>query len=359
MSDIQTILERGLADVQQQVRTKHAELDAKFIELAQKGDNAYGTMRPQTKTLGSIVTGDAGLAALRDRRVKSAIIPADLSLKTLVNGAGDSNTTGFDTQAQRMPGVANAPRRRLSLLDVLPVIPVSSSSFEFVALDGFTNAAAYQLTEGSAKAQQDMPTETVTAAIATVAVVLPASEQVLADNPSLGQFIDQQLRYGVLSKLEAELINGAGGSGRMLGLLTQATAFVPSSSGTAGADAIGEAAAALEADGWNPGVIVLHPEDWQAIRAERTQAGEYVASPWSAPAGPSLWGLPVVTTAAMTKGDAIVMDPAQTALLDRQSVNVMTGYVGDQFAENAISIRCELRNGLAVFAPSAVLSVAL
>lgn len=365
--NVMAAVENGLTAVKSKVDGKFSDLEIQvrtlkdqMIDIAQGQQSLPGFGMTAAKSLGNIVTDDGQLSKLRDRSAKSVIIPATgLNLKTLVNGPGDSNTTGFDTQAQRMPGVANASRRRLSLLDVLPTLLITSSTFEFIALDGFTNAAATQEQEGDLKAEQDMPTETVTAAIATIAVTLPASEQVLADNPALGLFINEQLRYGVMSKLEAELLTGAGGPGRINGLVTQATVYVPTDSNATGADALGQAAAALEADGWNPGVIVMHPTAWQSIRAERTQAGEYVASPWNLPAGPSLWDMPVVTSSSMPPGTAIVMDPAQAAMLDRQSVNVMAGYVDRQFAENCLTMRCELRAGLALFAPSSVLAVSI
>src|SRR5690554_5795393 len=218
-----------------------------------------------------------------------------MTIKKLNNGQSDSNNNGLDVQGPRMPGIANAPRRRLSLLDVLPAIQVNSSSFEFVALDGYVNAADYQIEQGDLKAEQDMPNALQTASIATLAVTLAASEQVLADAPGLTQFLDSHLRYGVMSKLEAELITGAGGTGQIDGLLNQATPFT-ATSGSFLADAIGEAIAELESSGWNAGVIVMHPNYWQTIRSERAAgSGEYVASGWDQPAGPSVWGVPVVT----------------------------------------------------------------
>ncbi|NLC22604.1 MAG: phage major capsid protein, partial [Halomonadaceae bacterium] len=132
--------------------------------------------------------------------------------------------------------------------------------------------------------------------------------------------------------------------------------FTPTA-GTASADAIGEAIAQLEATGWMPGAVVMHPADWQTIRSERTSAGEYVTTGWDSPAGPNVWGVPVITSAAMTEGKVIVMDPAQTVMLDRMSAVFQFGYSGDGFQTNTLGCRSELRAGLAVMAPTAVLSL--
>src|SRR5690554_6660509 len=297
MADIKKQVQEGFDGLKSQVNEKFSSVEDRLLNLEQRGaELPPGFGSTKRKSLGSIVSSSEQLTQLRNRAAKSVIVPVnEMTIKTLIGGEGDSTNTGFDVQGQRMPGIANAPQRRLSLLDYLPAIPVSSNSFEFVALDGFTNAADYQLAEGDKKAEQDMPNTLQTASIATIAVTLAASEQVLADAPGLTQFLDSHLRYGVMSKLEAELITGAGGTGQIDGLLNQATPFT-ATSGSFLADAIGEAIAELESSGWNAGVIVMHPNYWQTIRSERAAgSGEYVASGWDQPAGPSVWGVPVVT----------------------------------------------------------------
>jgi HK97 family phage major capsid protein len=357
--ELAEIVKTGLTDVQTKTDAKLRELRDQMADLAQRQGTPSGFNATPFKSLGSIVSGSAQLAQLLNRETKSVMIPApELSLKTLVGDAGGVDHTPVNIQPQRAPGMYNAPYRPLSLLEVMPRVPVISNAFEFIALEGYTNASDYQAKEGDLKAEQDLASGVQTANIATIAVTLPASEQVLADAPGLAMFLDAHLRHGVLSKLERELVAGAGGTGQINGLLPQATAFT-TTAGFSNADTIGQAMAQLQATGWTPGIVVMHPNDWHAIRSATASDGQYVAGGWNQPAGPSIWNVPVVTTAAMTEGTVLVMDPAQVALLDRQSVNVSMGMVMDQFSRNAITIRCELRAGLAVFAPSAVLKVTL
>lgn len=139
---------------------------------------------------------------------------------------------------------------------------------------------------------------------------------------------------------------------------TVATAFIASA--TAPADRIGEAAAELEVDGWIATHVLLHPRDWQNIRSERATGDDhYTATGWNLPAAPNLWGLPVITTASLTEGTALVIDANQVAILDRMQTTVELGRVNDDFARNIVAIRAEARIGLAVFAAGAVLSVDL
>ena len=112
--------------------------------------------------------------------------------------------------------------------------------------------------------------------------------------------------------------------------------------------------------GWNPGLIILNPTDWHIIRSERTATEKaYVAGGWSNPAAPSIWGLPVITTPSLTAGTALILDPSQCAILDRMQARVEIDRDGDDFSKNLITLRSEIRTGLAVFSPTAVLKMAL
>ncbi|WP_152206797.1 phage major capsid protein [Marinobacter changyiensis] len=351
-----------LAKIREAMDTKHGKMQDQLDDLSQKSTTPTGFGMKAVKSVGSMISEDAQFEALRNRSSKSAIIPITESVQTLrksvVGDAGGVGDSPYSVEANRANGIMNDPRRRLSLLDLMQRIMVSSNSFEFTTLDGFVDAAAYQLAEGDAKATQTLPTALQTVPIATIAVLLGASEQVIADAPQLQQFINSRLIYGVTQKLESEIINGAGGVSQINGLLNQATAFTTTLDATA-ADGIGEAIAELESTGWMAGAVVLHPKAWQTIRSERNTAGEYVASGWDSPAGPNLWNVPVVTNAAMPETSVLVMDPSQVALLDRQQAQFEIGRINDDFQTNTLRMRSELRSGLAVMAPSAVLKFAI
>lgn len=109
--------------------------------------------------------------------------------------------------------------------------------------------------------------------------------------------------------------------------------------------------------------MILHPHSWNSIRVERASgSGEYVGPSWVAEVQPRIFGLDVITSASMTQGVAIVMDRAErvAAIIDRQQVNVrLSEHAGDNFSQNLISFRAELRAGLMVASPSGVLKLTL
>lgn len=267
-------------------------------------------------------------------------------------GRGDAGSTAYPTAPERAPGILGTPAARLSLLDALPVLPVGAPVFEFVTVDTLP-LAGYQLTEGAEKAESSVTPQLKRAEVATIAHHTTASLQVLNDNAGLEDQVSQVLGVGCRLKLEHQILNGAGGEGEINGLLNQATAVTPTA--TAPADRIGEVLTALQAAGWEPRLIVLHPSDWFGIASVRDTSGGYVLGSPRDPAPAALWGVPVVLSASMPIGQALVLDTAQVAVLDRESVEVEASrHHGDNFTRNLVTLLAELRAGLAVFAPSAV-----
>lgn len=355
MSDQLTqVVKDGLADVESKFQSQFKQLQDEVADLAQKGTAPAGYGTAKVQTMGGIVAQAEQLKALQSGNTRSATIPTDVRLKAIVGDAGGVGDNAYPVAPQRGTAMGEAPRRRLSLLDVMPIVLTTSNTFEFVTLDGYVNAAGYQTTEGTVKPEQALPTALKTAPVVTIAAYLRASEQVLADAPGLMEFIDAHMRHAIRSKLEAEVIAGAGGTGQINGLVSQATAW----SGTVVkmADDIGAAMVEMQGNGWNPGVIVMSPASWHAIRSERAETGngQYVSGGWSSPDTETMWGAPVVTTPSMSDTQVLVIDPSQVALLDRQRVSTVLDRAGDDLIENAITMRTELRSGLAVFSPSAV-----
>lgn len=344
---------------------QHKSLAAAVIETAQRQSTPVlptGVQRsgPGAGGLMQMLRDDEGLKALREQRTKSAMltVPGGVGLltKALVGDEASSVNDLYPVMPQRAPGIYNDQRAPVTLVSLMPRMTVGAGSFEYVSLDSsYTNDADYQVAQGDTKPETSLPMELLTANIATLAVTLPVSEQVLADAPALMAFINSKLSYSVLQKLEFEVVNGTGGTGKIDGLLHMGTTFTPVSDSEP-ADAIGQAIAELQTLGWVPGAVLLHPRTWHQIRSVRIDAGtgEYLAGGWDSPAAPNIWGTRVIVTPAMPETKAAVLDLNQVMLLDRQNVSLQFGYTDQQFVQNLRTARAEMRAGLMVAAPTAV-----
>lgn len=221
------------------------------------------------------------------------------------------------------------------------------------------NAAAVQAVEAIAKAAATVPTQVITAYAATIAQYVRASLQVIEDFTALAGQLEMLLSYGCHDKLEAQLVNGPGGAGQIKGLYTGATAFAPTT--TDPANRIGQAIDGLLSIRWIPNAILMNPTDWGTIARTRGTSNDMclLGSTRNA-APPSLWSVPVVLSASMTFGEALVMDTAQTSLLHRQEITLAASREeGTNFTTNQITLLAELRAGLAVYSPSADVSLPL
>ena len=341
------------------------ELKERMFEMEQKGS------RSSADFLETGHFGNAG-AGLAERFSKSdqftgmkngapgtgRVTVEGVSIKALTNAdQGVTGSTDYNVQAQRSPGLHNDPRRGLTLLDVLPTLPVTVGAFEYMRLMDYTNSAAFQTEEGQQKAEANFNMEVETANIATVAHFTRASVQILDDAPSLGQKVGDLLQYGLLSKLESELVAGSGGKGKIKGLVEFANDFVVTGT-PAPVDAIGQAVVGMNSNGWNAGLIVMNPVDWFIISSERDSEGQYVLGSPRDPSPPALWNVPVVTTPSLAAGTVLVVDPAQVAVLDRQLPSLMASREdGTNFTTNMVTLLAEMRAGLAVFSAGAVLAV--
>lgn len=302
-----------------------------------------------------------GVAAIRSGAKDTGRVELpSISVKALVNaGRGQAGDSEFSVRAERATGIQNDPRLAFQLLEVLASIPVGSGTYEFTQLESFDNNADYQLKEGTLKAESDVTLVEATANIQTIAHWTRASVQVLDDEASLQSYLGNLLSYGALAKLEAEIINGVGGTGKILGLLAQAVPFVPAIA-TTPTDRVGEVAASMKAEGWKPSIVLMNPLDWFAIQIQKSTDGLYLLGGPQDPANATLWKNVVVETPSLARGKALIIDPAHVRILDRMAPSVIaTRFDRDNLVTNLVTLLAELRAGLAVFAKDAVRSVDL
>jgi HK97 family phage major capsid protein len=339
-----------LADLKANYVEKLSALQDKVLRLEQKDvDRADGnTLNGGTAggLLHKLATHEA-IKRFRDKATRQATfeVPATFAeiKSTLTSIEGGSPSTGVSVLPQQLVGAFNDPRRNLGLLDRLPVMPATSNAVEYHRLDGYTNAAAVQASEGAPKAEAEVPLEISTAKVKTYAHHLPVSDQVLADVAWLQQYLRSLLGFGVLAKFEADVVANLLSDGTTLAY----TADKP-------ADRISEALAALEQTGYTGSLIVLRPGDWHDLRTERGTDAHYVPGGWNMPAAPSMWGIPVAVSASVTAGTAIVLDTSQVAILQRSGVQIDLGYSGTDFVDNVTRLRAEMRAGFMIGTVGAV-----
>lgn len=294
----------------------------------------------------------------RDKR-GSAVLEfkslADLEQKTTITSAALGSGTAGVLMPMKVPGIVPGAEQRLTIRDILPVGQTAQNAVYYVAENAFTNATSPQ-TEASDKAESALTFTTATAPVRTLAHWIPAAKQALDDFAELAGYINRKLIYGLKYKEEQELLSGDGTGQHIKGLITAATSFstallVPASAGWNKADVIRRAIQQVETANETPvDFIVMNPVNWADIELTKTTAYEYVAGNAFLPLTKRLWGVPVVTTNAITSGTFLVGSSANAQIWDRQGVTVeISTEHYDYFVKNMIAVRCEERLALSIY----------
>lgn len=222
--------------------------------------------------------------------------------------------------------VAPSARFSTSLLDVFNRIIVSSNVVDVVKTGIAPEAEV--VAEGGLKPEATLVSTVESKSLDTVAHYVNATRQTLEDSSALRGWIDGQLLQGVYRKLNS-LAAAA---------LTGAT--LPAATGADLLSAIRIGIGKVEDAGFAPTAIVLNSADYAALDVDmvgKTLDGDRMRG--------SYWGLPVVSSSAVTAGTAYVGDfSAGSAFFDR---NVASVYVTDShdanFVSNIITILGEAR----------------
>jgi len=303
----------------------------------------------------SIKAGSAGRGRME---MKTAIINATGQNQPLV-------------PSDRLAGIYHTPNRMLTIRDVLPSSTTSSNLVEFTREASFTNNAGPTVSgspeayENVTKPESAITFSLVSEPVITLAHFIPASKQVLDDSASLQSHINGRLMYGLKLKEETQLLSGTGSNHQLNGLITQATAYVNSSSPnyTNEIDIIRDAIRQAHVAEYSPNFIVLNPLDWFSIEIRKVGTSDdryVVGNPGQGMMSPNLWGLPVVVTNSISAGTFLMGSSMGAEIKDReQSAVEMSLEDSTNFQKNMVTIRAEERLTLLVYRTEAFLTGSL
>ena len=247
-------------------------------------------------------------------------------------------------------------RRRFTIRNLLPVVPIATSSVDYPKQTTRTNAAA-PVAESAAKPYSDYAWSNATAPVRTIAHLAKLTRQAMDDAPRLIAEVESEMRYGLALVEEAQILNGDGTGQNLNGIVTQATSYAApfTLAGATSIDMIRLGMLQAELALYPSDGIVLNPSDWTRMQLSKDSTNQYLFSDPQGVVEPRLWGLPVVSTPAMTIDKFLVGSFRFGATLyDRMGVEVLISTENvDDFEKNLATMRCEERLALAVKRPGA------
>ena len=271
--------------------------------------------------------------------------------------------TGYPTMPTFAPGILSGITGPMPLpqppmmLSLLATGTLDGSVLAYLREKTWTNNAAI-VAPGALKPESIKEFETIQQALAKIAHFVLVVDEMLMDVAGLRTFIDNQMERGVLTKLEDQVLNGTGVAPNFMGLrVVPGHLTVAAAAGAPLSSAILSAIAQIQGAGYQPNGIVMNPTTFALVVGEASPNAGYYLGPGAFQETPALrfWGLPVVASAQMPAGEALVGAFSTAATLFRKD-GVQTqasNSHADYFVRDVTAIRCEIRAALAIYQPAA------
>lgn len=284
------------------------------------------------------------------RTQMSMPVEIDISIKTLFQ-----TSAGFPPESIRTGRVVEAVARPIQVLDLIPSGPITQAVEKYMLQTTRTHSAA-ERAEGAAAAESSFEYQEQTSTVRSVGDSIPVTDEQLDDEPQVSGLLDQQLRFGVMQRIDGQVLVGNGtppnlrGINNVVGIQTQAK-------GTESAIvAFLRALTKIRITGRAmPNAAVFHPNDWTDIVLTQDAEGRFLfGNPFQGPGPNSLFGIPVAQSDAQTENTGLVGDFLNFCKLsERKGVTVMIGFVGTQFTEFKRTLRADARVAFTVYRPAA------
>lgn len=283
---------------------------------------------------------------------------------TLLTGLS-STAGGAFVVNDRTQIIVPAVRAQLMAVDLLTRMTTDSDTVEYVRIGTETNAAVPVLeataTSDGAKPESSTAMAVVTAIVETIAHWIPVTRRAMSDARQLAAYLDDFLRWGLLSTLNDEVVNGTGSTPHLQGI----------------DDLSGKQAQAFDTDlltttrkartkvrigtgGATPTAYLMDPSDWETIDLLQDANLQFFFGGPQRIGTPMLWGLPVVEDEAVDAGVAWVGDWRMGIIWDREQTNIlMTDSHSDFFIRNILVLLAEMRATIGWLRPAAFVEIDL
>lgn len=248
------------------------------------------------------------------------------------------------------PGLANPSVRvapvGLSVVDLFEAITVINDSPQAVKTftSTWTDAAAV-VDEGALKPEASMEWDPVDFTLKTVAQHVPVTNQALGHNPTLRARIDTYLVNGISARLQAQVATALAAS---TGVQTQA---YDTDLRTTLRKALTKAQLAQAQLGGGPIATLISAADAETLDLEAMGAA-FTANGDGPLQVQTAWRTPLVVVGAIPAGYSYTGDLKQIELFTAGGINVMTGWIDDQFIKNSLTILGETESEANVFQAS-------
>lgn len=382
-TEIETAIKDGIQNLKSELKSELTREDKATADLLMKATEALkanGDLAPELKSALDKQAGTIESINARLREIEQKGVGHTPAVETRTIGeqfafsdqfkAMDPNqptrcrievkntilSNGNAVLAQQIPGVTGGAFKPLTVYGSLSHAPASGNTVEGIREATWTNSAA-EVSEGTLKPESDLTFEPHDYPVRTIAHWLKVSKNLLVDSAAVAAYIDNRLTYGVMERVDRQLMVGNGTAPNLSGILDSGnyTVYTPTSDDNL-IDAINRAKWQLWAAGWIPDQVYVNPADWGAMELQKGSDGHYLNGLPGVMLTTNPFNVRVIPSPFVTAGQfAIGAFNRAVTVWDRQAVVVEAGYADDDFLKNLVTLRAEMRLALEISTPSAIL----
>jgi HK97 family phage major capsid protein len=276
---------------------------------------------------------------------------------------GGSPASTFQPK-DRIATIDYLPNEDLGLLNLISRGRMTSPMIEYLQITGVTEGAAI-VAPGALKPLSDFTTALADARAYTYADGLTVTNQSLADEGFLANYLTNRLPRHLRNVIQQVLLSGTGTGGQPAGILNTSgvltQAWVDTSVRDLGIlDTIAAALEKLENADADVQAIALSVRDyWRIMQLKDAQGRYFSQGPWSQGPG-TVWGVPMVKVRRLAAGTALAGDFRTVTLLDREGISVQAFNQHEDYARrNLTYVRAECRAAQAIFEPTHLCKITL
>ncbi len=267
--------------------------------------------------------------------------------------------TGFVPQSVRTGLILETPQMPPRIADLFAQTTTDQAAVAYMEETTFTNAAA-ETAENTTKPQSTLAFTERTSPVRKIATEMTLTEEVMADNAGLMDYINSRLPAMIQFREDQQLLTGNGttpnlrGVNNFVGIQTQAKGADPTP------DAIFKAMVLVFTSQFVPcDTVVIHPADWQDIRLLRTADGLYIFGDPSRPGPETIFGARLVQSTRQTQNTALVgAFRFGAAFARRTDLTIrLSNEHANNFTSNLITIVAEERVALVPYRAAAFCTV--
>lgn len=197
--------------------------------------------------------------------------PVSFELKA-VGDMGLSSISNLTTaNVQTAAGIIPYPNRKVHMRDILATGRMSTSLFNFLKEIGFDGSVASWQENSGAKPQFDIRYTEASAPSQFIAGYIKISRKSLDDIPALKSSLASRLLQAYLDAEDAQVLNGSGANGQILGLYNSANSLTYTPGRTKSVEMIVDAMSVIEELNHDATGILVRPRGFNDLMLSQSQ----------------------------------------------------------------------------------------